>query len=69
MDFSTLIGKRVSVLITGRGLKKESYNGTIESVEDNYVLIRSLPSLTFEIEKFIIREDIIESIWVYKEAT
>jgi ribosome maturation factor RimP len=68
MDFSILVGRRVSVLITGKGEKKETYNGTVESVEDNFIVMKSLPSVTFEIEKFLIRTDIIESVWVFKET-
>ena len=67
MIFENLIGKRVSVLITGKSDKKETYMGIIVAVKDGYVFVESLPSASFEIETFIIRADIIESMWVFKE--
>ena len=66
-NFKRLKGKRVSVLITGKGGNKETYSGVITDVEANYIILQTLPSPHFDLDQFIIRVDIIESIWVFKE--
>ena len=68
-DFTKLKGRRISVLITGKDNKKESYNGILESVTDGFLMIKTLPSSTFTIDRFLIRTDIVESVWIYKEET
>lgn len=67
VDFKKkLEGKRVSIMILGKGGKKETYNGNVESVDDKFVTMTSLPSKSFEISEFIIRLDLILSVWIYK---
>jgi len=67
MDFKNLMGKMLSILITGKGNKKESYMGILVDVDDKYISLKTLPNDEFEIENFIIRLDLIESVWIYKE--
>jgi hypothetical protein len=69
LNFEDLIGKRVSILITGKNGKKETYTGTVESAEGSFIRIKTLPSSTFEIDYFIIRTDLVKCIWIYKEGT
>ncbi len=69
MDWNDLIHKRISVLITGKNNRKETYNGIVQSINGNFITMSSLPSLTFEIETFLIRTDIIESVWIYKKVS
>jgi len=66
--FEDLVGKFVSVLITGKGGKKETYLGRVEQVEGGYLFIRSIEDPSFHIEAFIIRCDVVESIWVLKSG-
>lgn len=66
-DFKNLKGKRVSVLITGKGGSKETYSGVVTALEGNYLVLQTLPSPQFDLDQFIIRVDIIESVWVFKE--
>lgn len=68
-DFKKLKGKRVSILITGKGGNKETYSGTVTDVEGNYIVLETLPSAKFDLAQFIIRTDIIESVWVFKEGS
>jgi len=63
------VNRRLSVLITGKQGRKETYNGILIDVNDNFLVLETLPSESFEIEKFFIRLDIIESVWLYKEKT
>lgn len=67
MDFSKLKDKYVSILITGKANKKETYMGIVTEVNE-YLIMKSLPSDKFVIDQFIIRLDIIESVWVFKEV-
>jgi len=66
-DFSKLIGKTLSILLTGKREKKETYMGTLEEVEEDFVVLKTFPSSTFQVDKFIIRISLIESVWVYKD--
>ena len=68
MDFSELKNKRISILITGKDRKKETYSGIVERLDGNFLVVKSLPSESFEIDQFLIRVDIVESVWVYKEC-
>ena len=67
MDFSKLKNKYISVLITGKANKKETYMGIVTEVNE-YLIMKSLPSDKFVIEQFIIRLDLIESVWVFKDS-
>lgn len=67
VDFKKkLEGKRVSIMILGKSGKKETYNGNVETVDEKFLSMKSLPSDTFEIEEFIIKLDLILSVWIYK---
>jgi len=67
VDFKKkLEGKRVSIMIIGKSGKKETYSGTVETVEEKFLTMKSLPSEKFEIAEFIIRLDLILSVWIYK---
>lgn len=67
MEWSEFIFKKLSVLITGKDGKKESYMGILEEVSDNFLVLKTLPNLTFPYDKFVIRVDLIESAWIFKE--
>uniref|UniRef100_A0A6H1ZGI5 Uncharacterized protein n=1 Tax=viral metagenome TaxID=1070528 RepID=A0A6H1ZGI5_9ZZZZ len=65
MDWEQFEGRTVSVLITGKGEKKESFIGTVEVTEGDFLIINP-NNPNFGLEMFYIRKDIIESIWLYK---
>ena len=67
VDFKKkLEGKRVSIMILGKTGKKETYNGSVEVVDEKFLVMKSLPSDQFEIAEFIIKLDLILSVWIYK---
>lgn len=64
--FKELKGKKISILINGyKG--RESYVGRLEKVKDNCIFIMTDLDGTQDFEGIWVENDIVLSIWVYKE--
>jgi len=64
--FKDLIGKRVSILITGKDNKKEAYTGILDVVEEKWIHIKFFEEMLI-LDGIWIRKDAVESIWIYRE--
>ena len=65
MNWNKLIGRTVSILITGKEDKTENYMGIIEDITDDGFIILNPNNPKFTIEKIIFKADLIKSVWVY----
>ncbi len=61
MNWNTLVGKKVSILIVGKEDKTENYMGIVSSVEDDFLTLDT-NNPTFNIETIIFRTDLIKSV-------
>ena len=65
MKWDILIGRTVSILITGKEDKTENYMGMVEKIEDDFLFLDT-QNPNFTIEKIIFKVNLIKSVWVYK---
>ena len=66
MDFSQFDGRVVSVLIEGKGNKKEAYIGKLSSHSDFICIEPNNPQ--FDLEQVWIRADTVLSLWLFKKG-
>jgi len=67
MRFEELIGKTISVLLTGKDNKKEAYTGVLEEIQGDYLILKFL-NTAHTIDRVVVRKDVIESMWIYKDG-
>ena len=65
MDWSSLIGHTVSILIKGKGDKIENYMGKVISIEDSFMTLYP-ENPEFSVEAIIFHTELIKSVWVYR---
>jgi hypothetical protein len=68
MEFTKLLGKDVSILITGRYGKKECYSGKVKEATEDFLVIKyydcTNPTVANPIDEFYVKTSLIESMWV-----
>lgn len=67
MNFEEFLGKTISVLVTGKDGKKEAYTGIMSGYKPPFIYLEFFEAAQ-TLEGIWIREDVIESIWVYKTS-
>ena len=70
-DFNCLLNKKVSLMMIGKNDQKESYVGVVSSIFDDFVQIRNIrkgPNDDFPLDGFLVRKELIISIWIYHEG-
>ncbi len=67
MNFEKYVGKFVSVLINGKNDKEENYLGTVDGIENGFMILNTEENVI--IDEIAFDTQLIKSIWVYKERT
>ena len=67
-DFAELKDKQVSILIVGKDGRKETYKGSVKDIQGKYLILTAdYWGPKHDLEKVVIRTDIIESVWIYNK--
>jgi len=67
INWDALRGATISVLFTGRNNIKEAYTGMVEEVGEDHIILKFFDS-AHTIDRIIVKKDVVESIWIYKEG-
>lgn len=70
-DFNCLLNRKVSLMMIGKDDRKESYVGVVSDVFEDFIQIRSIrkgPEDDFPLDGFLVRKELIISIWIYHDG-
>lgn len=65
MNWQQYLGRKVSIIITGKNDNTDNYVGIVATVEDGWLTL-DINNPKLPLEKLIVKIDSIHSIWLYK---